>query len=59
MNIERNRITGAWICSTIDNTGHLISHQYYGYTKKEAKNLFLKEIAQLVIKEMKEKGLIL
>jgi len=36
---ERHPISGAWVVSTIID-GRLVSHAYYGHTKKEATRLF-------------------
>lgn len=41
MLIERGR-HGQWVVSDIID-GHLVSHQYYGYTKREAVREFKEE----------------
>lgn len=55
MTIEK-QLNGSWLCATVDNTGHRIAHVYYGYTKAEAKDEFLKELAAIIIKELKLKN---
>lgn len=54
MTITRNKINGSWIISTLVNDNgfeYLETQTYIGYTKAEAKDLFLKHLASLIVKE--------
>lgn len=46
MNIERNR-EGAWVMYATDKAGYLITRSYYGYTKRQALQLFNQYMKEL------------
>lgn len=51
MTIEK-QLNGSYLIYTTDNKDQFIKQVYYGYTKKEAKDLFLKHLADLLVKEI-------